>query len=144
MRLHMEVLIDRPVDAVFGMWADKERSPEWAAPVEEVRKITEGPVGVGTKFLEIARVPGGRVEDVIEITDYEPDRKMVGTWSGGMEGYFDSRFSEDEGGTRFRLHVEVKPTGILGKLEPIIGGIVRRAMRKDIERFKRAAESGAA
>lgn len=142
MRLDMEIMIDRPVQQVFDVWSDKERSPDWAAPVQEVRKLTEGPVGVGTKFLEIARIPGGRVEDTIEITGYEPGRVLDGTWTGGMEGYWESRFHERDGGTLFRLHVDVTPSGFMGRLEPIIGGFVRRAMRKDIETFKRAVEAG--
>lgn len=143
MQLNMEIVIDGSLDEVFEMWADKERSPEWAAPVEEVRKLTDGPIGVGTKFLEIARIPGGRVEDTIEITAYQPGEVMAGTWSGGMEGHWESRFSEHEDGTLFRLNVDVTPTGLMGRLEPIIGGIVRRAMRKDIENFRRAVEADA-
>jgi uncharacterized membrane protein len=141
--LDMELKIDRPVEEVFDLWTDKERSPEWAAPVLEVRKLTDGPVGVGTQFLEIARIPGGRVEDIIEITAYEPGRVLDGTWSGGMEGYWESRFSEGGDGTMFHLHVDVTPSGLLGRLEPIIGGVVRRAMRKDIETFKRTVEAQA-
>lgn len=140
MHLDMEIMIDRPVEQVFDLWSDKERSSDWAAPVEEVRKLTDGPVRVGTKFLEIARIPGGHVEDTIEITGYEPGRVLDGTWSGGMVGHWKSRFYERDGKTLFQLHVDVTPGGFMGKLEPIIGGLVRRAMRKDIETFKRTVE----
>ena len=144
MRLDMEIVVDRPIHEVFDAWADKEASPTWAAPVDEVRKLTDGPVGVGTKFSEIARVPGGRVENVIEITAFEPPDFMAGTWSGGMQGSWESSFSRiDAGSTKLRLNVDVSPTGWMGKLEPLIGGVVRKKMSKDIESFKRSVETAA-
>lgn len=138
MRLDMQVEIDRSVEDVFAAWADKERSPEWAGPVQEVRKLTDGPVGVGTQFLEVARAPGGRVEDLIEITAYEPNRAMAGTWTGGLEGRWESHFVGQQGGdgTVMDLSVNVRMSGLVGKLEPLVGPVIKRAMRKDIERFK--------
>lgn len=76
------VYINRPVGEVFARWADLGRAPEWAAAVIERRKLTEGPVGVGTKYRAVDQFLGRRIEFTLEITEYEPDRLMAGAWSG--------------------------------------------------------------
>jgi hypothetical protein len=41
--------IDRPIDEVFAFLADGTSDPKFSPRVLEVRKATDGPVGVGTE-----------------------------------------------------------------------------------------------
>ena len=93
------------------------------------------------EVVDFSADPGGRVEDTIEITAYEPSHTMAGVWSGGLEGHWESRFTEQGNGTLMALSVDMKPSGLMGKLEPIIGGLIRRTMHKDIEAFKKMVEN---
>ncbi len=43
------VEIARPVEEVFAFVADQTHAPQWQAGLHEVRRLTEGPVGVGTE-----------------------------------------------------------------------------------------------
>lgn len=54
MQFENEIVIDRPADGVFAYWADLERVPERAATVIERRKLSDGPVGVGSRFHELS------------------------------------------------------------------------------------------
>jgi len=62
MDLAIDFVVRRPVGEVFGAWADLERAPEWAAPVLERRKLTDGPVGPGTRLLARDRFPGRTID----------------------------------------------------------------------------------
>lgn len=137
------VYINRPVGEVFARWADLGRAPEWAAAVIERRKLTEGPVGVGTKYRAVDQFLGRRIEFTLEITEYEPDRLMAGAWSGAMEGGWEARFEDRDGGTELAVHAEMKPSEMLKLLSPFMGGFAKRAMQKDLARFKTWVEAGA-
>ncbi len=142
MELDARVYINRPVGEVFVRWGDLERAPEWAGAVIERRKLTEGPVAVGTKYRAVDQFPGRRIEFTVEITEYEADRLMAGAWSGALEGGWEARFEERDGGTELAVHAEMKPSGMLKLLSPLMGGFARRAMQKDLARFKTWVEAG--
>ena len=44
------VVIDRPIDEVFAFVADGTNDPKFSPRVQEIRKVTDGPVGVGTIY----------------------------------------------------------------------------------------------
>ena len=60
MKVHDSVMIAVPIEDVFDAWTDVEKYPEWVAPVLERRKLSDGPVGVGTKFAAKDRWQGER------------------------------------------------------------------------------------
>jgi uncharacterized protein YndB with AHSA1/START domain len=57
MRLTNTVTIDRPLAAVFEYLADLENVPRWNYAIGETRKVTSGPVGVGSRYLQTRTIP---------------------------------------------------------------------------------------
>jgi hypothetical protein len=49
-RIEGEIVIGRPVDAVFDYVADQSNEPEYNPQMVRADKITPGPVGKGTRF----------------------------------------------------------------------------------------------
>lgn len=142
MQLESSVLVDRPIAEVFAAWADLERASEWAAPVVERRKLSDGSVGVGSRFHAIDQFPGRRVEFDLEVTEFEPESRMAARWFEPMEGGWEATFSESDGATRLDLKAEMTPSrGIFKLLFPLMAGWVRRAIAKDLAAFKGFVES---
>lgn len=56
-----DIVIDRPVGAVFDYITDLNSIPEWAPPVQEIRHVAPGDPEVGTEFDEIVGTPFGAV-----------------------------------------------------------------------------------
>jgi len=54
------VTITRPVEEVFTYLADAENLPQWNYAIEQTRKISPGPVGVGTLYRQTRTLPGRR------------------------------------------------------------------------------------
>ncbi len=131
-----EFVIDHPVDAVFSAMADIEQRPRWVTPAQERKKITEGPVGEGTKYYAVDKYPGRRAEFTQEITAYEPNRLLAESWGGPMAGTSETRFFDENGSTRVRMHMEMNPTGLLGLLAPLMKSWASRAIGKDIEKLE--------
>jgi uncharacterized protein YndB with AHSA1/START domain len=42
--------IARSPEDVFDYWVDLGREPEWNPKAKRVEKLTEGPIGLGTRF----------------------------------------------------------------------------------------------
>lgn len=136
--------VGRPLREVFSYWVDLERSPEWAAPVIERRKLTEGPTGVGTRFLAVDRFPGRKVEFELEIVAYEPNELMAAKWFEPMGGGWEAAFAGTDTGCEVILTSSMHPTGVMKVLSPLIAPWAKRQMRKDLESFKRRLESRSA
>lgn len=141
MELAADVIIERPVSEVFAYFADLERAPEWAAPVVARRKTTPGPVGVGMKFHAVDHVPGRNVEYDVEVTAFERDRRMAATLGQPMAGSWEVQFAEAAGGTRMGIRADMTPPGP-EFLTPLVGGWMRRAIRKDLATMKERLEAG--
>ena len=83
------VVIRRPIEEVFGFLADFENVPRWNYAISETRKLSQGPVGVGTIYQQVRSVPS-RSEERFEVTAYDPPRQLE---IRGQLGPFPSRLS---------------------------------------------------
>ena len=83
------VRIRRPIEKVFGFLSQFENVPKWNYAIVETRKVSEGPVGVGTIYHQVRSVPS-RSEERFEVTVYNPPRHLE---IRGQLGPFPSRLS---------------------------------------------------
>lgn len=140
MQLDAEIEVSRPVSVVFDYWANLENGPEWAGPVVEPTKLTDGPVGVGTRYHAVDRFPGRDLEFEVEVVAFEPNRLMTAKVGEPMNGGWEARFSESDGKTTVHLLADVSPPGPLKFLAPMMGGWMKRAIVKDLRSFKARLE----
>ena len=70
------VTITRPVEEVFTYLADAENLPQWNYAIEQTRKISPGPVGVGTLYRQTRTLPGRSQED-FEIVVFQPPGQLA-------------------------------------------------------------------
>jgi uncharacterized protein YndB with AHSA1/START domain len=96
--------VDAPPERVFEIVGDVARSPEWAGSgeVRAIRRLTEGPIGVGTRYRSDQNVRGMNYHTTSTITDYEAARRIV--WNVGPPDYVRSSWGftlePEDGGTR--------------------------------------------
>jgi uncharacterized protein YndB with AHSA1/START domain len=83
------VMIQRPIEDVFGFLSDFENAPKWNYAIVETRKVSEGAVGVGTIYQQVRSVPS-RSEERFEVTAYNPPRQLE---IRGQLGPFPARLS---------------------------------------------------
>src|SRR5690242_5692000 len=76
MRFTNTIAIRRPRDEVFAYLADLENLPRWNYAIARTRKLTPGPVGVGSRYHQIRTVPARREED-LEVVELEPGRRLT-------------------------------------------------------------------
>ena len=63
-----------PASEVFDFVADHTNAPRWQSGLHEVRRITPGPIGVGTEHEFARRFAGMRIVSRNRFIAYEPGR----------------------------------------------------------------------
>jgi carbon monoxide dehydrogenase subunit G len=134
------VTIRRPVAAVFAFLADFENVPAWNDAIVETRKVSPGPVGVGTTYRQIRSVPR-RSQEGFEVTVFEPASRLE---VQGELGPFEARLSyalePAAGGTKLTNAVELRASGLLSMVAPLATSRVKRAVAANLDTLRQILE----
>ena len=128
--MEFETQINAPPDRVFAYVADLEKHTEWTH-CEEIRKTSDGPVGVGTTYASRGKNFGMTTKEAVEVTEYAPNQRFSWRTSGAMGMKFNWSFElrPQDGGTLLIERLE-PPKGVL---PAIMGALVgNRAARKQV------------
>ena len=127
LKIDYSVVIDRPLEEVFAYVTDIEKMPVWSSEVEKAWKTSEGPMGKGTTFSSVAKVLGRQIENTIEVTEYEPNKKwFLKPTSGPVSGDIEFHFESVAGGTKFSVALEAESGGFFKLGEPIVNRMLQR------------------
>ena len=82
-----EIVIDRPAEEVFDFVANQENEPQYNPKMRVAKKMTDGPIGVGTLFRAEMTGRGRVVAMTIELTEFEaaPSRRARPHGSDGPD-----------------------------------------------------------
>ena len=136
-----EIVIGRPVEEVFDFVADERNEPRYNAQMRLAEKVSEGPIGLGTRYR--AEVVSGRqvVPMDIEFTGFERPRMLESTTRmAPMDVRYTLSFDPVSQGTRMRWVGEVEPKGFLRLMTPVVGWMGRRQERRIWARLKHLLE----
>jgi carbon monoxide dehydrogenase subunit G len=138
-------VIERPIDEVFAFLADGTNDLKFSPRVQEIRKTTDGPIGVGTVFESKVKDAGMTSSRKFELTTFEAPTKI--RWAERSKnmitvpdgGYDLEKVTDTQ--TKVTIHNTFEGHGF-GKL---IVGFAARAAVKDApafaERIKSAVEA---
>lgn len=129
--------IKRPAADVFAFVSDQTNAPRWQNGLHEVRRLTDGPIGVGTEHAFVRRFAGRLIESRNRFTQYDEVRRFV-------------EFEIPEGALTGRASYSVAPTGestcrLTSRMDFTASGLMRlatplltRVLRRDSERDEAA------
>jgi carbon monoxide dehydrogenase subunit G len=136
------VIIRRPVEDVFAFLAAFENVPKWNYAIVETKKVSPGPVGVGTTYRQTRSVPR-RSEEGFEVTVFESACRLE---VQGKLGPFTARVSyllePTGGGTRLTNAVDLGSSGLLTLVAPLATSRVKRAVAANLDTLKQLLEGG--
>jgi hypothetical protein len=126
-KIEGEIVIGRPVDAVFDYVVDQRNEPQYNSQMVRAEKITPGPVGKGTRFRSAVASRGHTAEMLIECTGYDrPKLFATATTMAQADIRYTLRFEPVPAGTRMRWSGQVRPKGAFRLLGPMITWLGRR------------------
>lgn len=135
--LETTVEIARPPAEVFAFVADQTNGPRWQAGLAEVRRLTGGPLGVGTEHEFVRRFAGREVATRNRFVTFEEGRyvefEIPDGWLTGRASYLAEPGPAGAVLTsRMRFHAH----GPAVLLEPLMSRILARDSRRDEARLK--------
>jgi len=117
----------------------------WMADAEAIRFLTEQTGGVGTRFECVTRIGPFRVNDQMEITEWEPGRLMGVAHRGVVTGTGRFTIEPLDSGSRSRFTWEEKlrfPWWLGGPLGSAFGGktVLRQLWQGNLRRLRPLVE----
>jgi carbon monoxide dehydrogenase subunit G len=134
-----QVVVERPVDEVFGFVSDFENVPKWNYYVLDVSKTSGGPIGVETTFHQVRKTD----EQDFRIVEYQPNRQVTVQTISPSSPEFEMRFTFEPEGNGTRITDEWKlDTGRPALLERLGAGRIRLAVLENLGKLKTLLETG--
>ena len=142
MRFTNTITINRGQAAVFAYLADLKNVPTWNYAIQQTRKITTGPVDVGTQFHQVRTVPVHR-EETLEVVEFEQDRTLT---IRGTLNTFPAKLTyalqPDGDATLLTNTVDLSTGGPLRLVAPIATRQIKSAVAANLDLLKQVLETG--
>ena len=129
-RRRLTVTIDKPVDAVFAVLSDVEKTSAWHPNTVREYWTSDGPVGVGSTRHAVAKSFGVRAENEAVVTVFDPG-KALGLRSIDSPIPFSIHigFEPTEAGTQVEWIVDMEASGPYR----LIGSLAISAFMRQLE-----------
>ena len=142
------VEINRRPEDVFAYIDDLERHGEWQEEIVSVRVEGGSPTKVGTRAIEVRKVPGRDQTVTYEITEHDPPRSFAFRGiDGPLRPIGNGTIEPIDGGerSRFTIEFDFESHGFAGKaMRPLALMQAKKAIPKGQQRLKERLEGGAA
>ena len=142
--MESRVIIERPVEEVFGFVVDLSNIPSMDPSVESVEKMSEGPIDAGTTFLMRQKTPPlGKIREAsVRYTAVETNRKIeFEAMVGPISPTASLTFEQANGATRVVFRGEPNPVGPFKVLSPLIARQGQRMWDKRLAGLKSTLEA---
>ena len=148
MNVTTSIVVDRPIEQVWGYLDDHSHELEWRGPsLKRLEQAGAGSAGVGTRYQGVIAVGPRDFPYVNELTRYEPPNRV--SWkaissTGWVIGSSGSYILERDGnGTRLTHEIDIEPNKFAGRLlMPLVGAMGSRGVMPMLVKLKAAVEKG--
>ncbi len=145
-KLRVTKNIDASVERTFTAFSNVNQFADVASAIESVELLTDGPIGVGTRFRETRVMFGKQATEEMEFTAYQPHQTYtIEAHSHGSHYISTFDFKPSGDGTEVALTFEAKPISLFAKimtpLAKLMTNSVRKAVEQDFDDVKAHLES---
>jgi uncharacterized membrane protein len=135
--------IDRPQQEVFAFVTDLANDPKWQNTIISVKRISDGPIGVGSTWHYTTKFLGRETETEIQMTSYEPPlRVSVKAINGPVPFENTYTFESKDGGTLLTVTGKAEIGGFFKMAEGLVGKQVEKQIETDAATLKALLEAG--
>jgi len=122
-----DIVINRPIDEVFDFAADERNEPRYNPQMTRADLVTQGPIGVGTKFRFVMTGVGRGAEMITELTEFDRPRRLGSTTHISTMDINGTLLFEPQGqSTKMQWLWNIEPRGFYKLLGPIVRRIGER------------------
>jgi uncharacterized protein YndB with AHSA1/START domain len=146
MVIHVEksTVVRRPSHEVFAFVADQTNAARWQSGIVEVRRLTDGPPGVGTRHRFTRTLMGRRMTGENEYVAFEPGKRVEFRTTSGPRLLASYAVTAVPEGTRLTATIELDVSGIMSVAEPLVARALTRDVVANLARLTSILESSPA
>jgi uncharacterized membrane protein len=135
--------IARPVGEVFAYVDDFSKAPSWLESCAEIKQVSPGVKGAGTRLHYTYRQGGHTGEMNGAVTAYEKDGRLAMKYADGtFEVEVQLRFAGEPGGTALTHSITITPKRFVARLmAPMIRKMNGKQVVNNLSRLKHLLES---
>ena len=129
-----------PMD-VFQFVTDPANAPKVIPSVVRMETLTDGPVGVGTRYRETRMMDGKEQQAELEVVVFEDgSRYSFRNETQGIETVYEYDFHPEKTGTRIHLTGHVNAKGIKKAVVPVVVNVLKKEDGDHLLRLKNTME----
>ena len=138
LQLESRTELRAPASQDFDFVADHTNAPRWQSGIDEIRRITPGPIGVGTEHELMRRFAGMKIVARNRFVSYEPGRFVAFEIPAGKISGVASYLVEPTGADTCRLisSVDFRVAGLARFATPLLVVIFKRDDEKALATLK--------
>lgn len=124
-------------EEVFAYLSDMENNPKWQSGMVSARWTSDGPIGVGSTYDQVATFLRRKIESTFEVEAYEPGRMIRASSTAGSFPITFARMVEPiDSGTKVTAIITGDASGFFKIAEPILRLIVQRSIDGDYRNLR--------
>jgi len=136
------VFINRPQQEVFDFVTNLSNDAQWQNSIESVKRLSDGPIGVGSTWRYVTSLLGRKNEVDIQMTSYEPPHQSRVKAVGGSIPFENTHtFQSQDGGTLLTFTGQAEIGGFFKIAEGLAGKQIEKQMESDAAALKRLLEA---
>jgi len=115
-----DIVINRPIEEVFDFVADERNEPKYNPQMTLAEMVTQGPIGVGSKF-HCVMTGAGTTDVAVEFTEFVRPRRLGSTSHISNMDINGTVLFESQGqSTKLKWLWNIEPRGFLKLLGPMV------------------------
>ena len=137
-------VIGCPPEEVFAVVQDVTTTPRWNPGLLEVRRTSDGPLGVGATMIYVGTFLGRRYESPVACTGFAENKQLATATTGGpfyLE--VDQTVESSDGGTTLTIHCRGESRGFFKLAEPLVVRLTKRQVETAAGNLKALLEEHA-
>lgn len=132
MEVTTSVEVRAPANEVFTYLSNVENNPEWQSGMVSAQWTSEGPMGVGSTYDQVATFLGRRIESTFVVEVFESGRMFRASSTGGSFPITFTRMVEPaEAGARVSAVITGEASGFFKVAEPLLRRMAQRSVDGD-------------
>ena len=142
-KFEKSIVINRPRQEVFDFVMNLENDPKWQNSIESVKKISDGPIGVGSTWRYETKFLGRKAETEIQLTKYDPPNGAgVKALNGPVPFENNYKFESQGDSTQMTFSGQAEISGFFKLAEGLAGKQLEKQMENDAAALKKLLEAG--
>ncbi|MCF6139024.1 SRPBCC family protein [Pseudalkalibacillus berkeleyi] len=141
-KINVSNTIHAPHDRVFSYISNFENNPKWQGGMVSARFTSEGPIGVGSTYEQVAKFLGKEITTTFKVVEYEENRKIkIESIKSTFPITVTRTVEPHKEGTLVSAIVEGDASKTFKVAQPLMKLMVKKSVKSDYKNLKKQLES---